>query len=317
MSSAAAAVEKTATKSKGGKKFYQTEGFRSFLLLLPYGLLFFTFILLPILIAIGLSFTYFDVINMPKFAGLTNYITLFTGDEVFMKYVLPNTVLYAIVVGIGGYVLSFIMAWILAQVTPRARTLYALAMYTPSLSGQIMIQVIWKTIFSGDQSGLANAWLQKLGFINQPIQWLISSDYFMQIMIFISLWSSMGIGFLSMLSGIMNIDQELYEAAYVDGIKNRAQEIIYITVPSMKPQMLFGAVMAIVNAFNMGWIGVALAGANPTPDYSGQLIANHIDDYAFLRYEMGYAAAISVALLALVWICSQVANKLFTEKDEF
>ena len=269
MSSAAAAVEKTATKSKGGKKFYQTEGFRSFLLLLPYGLLFFTFILLPILIAIGLSFTYFDVINMPKFAGLTNYITLFTGDEVFMKYVLPNTVLYAIVVGIGGYVLSFIMAWILAQVTPRARTLYALAMYTPSLSGQIMIQVIWKTIFSGDQSGLANAWLQKLGFINQPIQWLISSDYFMQIMIFISLWSSMGIGFLSMLSGIMNIDQELYEAAYVDGIKNRAQEIIYITVPSMKPQMLFGAVMSIVNAFNMGWIGVALAGANPTPDYSG------------------------------------------------
>lgn len=259
--------------------------------MLPYGLLFFTFILLPIIIAIGLSFTYFDVINTPKFAGLTNYITLFTGDEVFMKYVLPNTVLYAIVVGIGGYVLSFIMAWILAQVTPRARTLYALAMYTPSMAGQIMIQVIWKTIFSGDQSGLANAWLQKLGFINQPIQWLISSDYFMQIMIFISLWSSMGIGFLSMLSGIMNIDQELYEAAYVDGIKNRAQEIIYITVPSMKPQMLFGAVMSIVNAFNMGWIGVALAGANPTPDYSGQLIANHIDDYAFVRYEMGYAAA--------------------------
>lgn len=120
-----------------------------------------------------------------------------------------------------------------------------------------------------------------------------------------------------MLSGIMNIDQELYEAAYVDGIKNRAQEIIYITIPSMKPQMLFGAVMSIVNAFNMGWIGVALAGANPTPEYSGQLIANHIDDYAFVRYEMGYAAAVSVALLCLVWVCSQIANKLFTEKDEY
>ena len=209
------------------------------------------------------------------------------------------------------------MAWILAQVTPRARTLYALAMYTPSMVGQIMIQVIWKTIFSGDQSGLANAYLQKLGFISQPIQCLISSDYFMGIMIFVSLWSSMGIGFLSMLSGIMNIDQELYEAAYVDGIKNRAQEIIYITVPSMKPQMLFGAVMSIVNAFNMGWIGVALAGANPTPGYAGQLIANHIDDYAFVRYEMGYAAAVSVALLCLVWVCSKVANKLFTEKDEY
>lgn len=308
-------IKKTSGKSKVGR--LESDNMRSFLLLLPYALLFFTFILLPIVIAMGLSLTYFDVINTPKFAGMNNFITLITGDEVFMKFVLPNTILYAIVVGVGGYVLSFIMAWILAQVTPRFRTVYALAMYTPSMVGQIMIQIVWKLIFSGDQKGLANAWLQKFGIINQPIQWLISSDYFMQIMIFVSLWSSMGIGFLSMLSGIMNIDPELYEAAYVDGIKNRAQEIIYITVPSMKPQMLFGAVMAIVNAFNMGWIGVALAGANPTPDYSGQLIANHIDDFAYVRYEMGYAAAISVALLCLVWVCSKVANALFTEKEEY
>ena len=119
------------------------------------------------------------------------------------------------------------------------------------------------------------------------------------------------------ISGIMNIDQELYEAAYVDGIRNRAQEIIYITVPSMKPQMLFGAVMSIVNAFNMGWIGVQLAGANPTPGYAGQLFANHIDDFAYVRYEMGYASAVSVALLCMVWVCSKVANGLFAEKDEY
>lgn len=301
----------------GKKHFWHKDGFRSFSLLFPYGLLFCGFILIPIVIAMGLSFTYFDVINTPTFAGMQNYITLLTGDEIFMKYVLPNTILYAIVVGVGGYALSFIMAWILAQVTPRARTIYALAMYTPSLAGMIMIPYVWKIIFSGDQAGLANAYLMKFGFIDQPIQWLLSSDYFMPIMIFISLWSSMGIGFLSMLSGIMNIDQELYEAAYVDGIKNRAQEIIYITVPSMKPQMLFGAVMSIVNAFNMGWIGVQLAGANPTPEYAGQLIANHIDDYAYIRYEMGYASAISVALLCLVYVCSRVANNLFTEKDEY
>lgn len=301
----------------GKKHFYNKDGFRIFSLFFPYGLLFSGFILIPIIIAMGLSFTYFDVINTPTFAGMQNYITLLTGDEIFMKYVLPNTILYAIVVGVGGYALSFIMAWILAQVTPRARTIYALAMYTPSLAGMIMIPYVWKIIFSGDQQGLANAYLMKFGFIDQPIQWLLSSDYFMPIMIFVSLWSSMGIGFLAMLSGIMNIDQELYEAAYVDGISNRAQEIIYITVPSMKPQMLFGAVMSIVNAFNMGWIGVQLAGANPTPEYAGQLIANHIDDYAYIRYEMGYASAISVVLLCLVYLCSRVANNLFTEKDEY
>lgn len=302
---------------KSHKKLTDTDGFKGMVLLLPYALLFVAFILLPVIIAIGLAFTYFDVVNTPTFAGLNNFITLLTGDEVFMKYVLPNTIMYAIIVGIGGYVLSFLMAWILAQVTPRARTLYALAMYTPSIAGQVMITTVWKTLFSGDQSGLINSWLTRLGLIDQPIQWLVTSDHFMMIMIIVSLWSSMGIGFLSMLSGIMNIDQELYEAAYVDGLRNRVQEIIYITVPSMKPQMLFGAVMSIVNAFNMGWIGVALSGANPTPEYSGQLIANHIDDFALTRYEMGYASAVSVALLCLVWVCSKVANKLFAEKDEF
>ena len=160
------------------KKHASGEGFKIFLLFLPYALLFITFILLPIIIAMGLSFTYFDVINTPKFAGLHNYITLLTGDEVFMKYVLPNTVLYAIVVGIGGYILSFLMAWLLAQVTPRIRTVYALAMYTPSMVGQVLITVIWKTIFSGDQTGLANAYLQKFGIIDQPIQWLISCALF-------------------------------------------------------------------------------------------------------------------------------------------
>ena len=286
------------TFRKSHKRLVDTDGFKGFVLLIPYALLFTAFILLPVIIAIALSFTYFDVVNTPTFAGLNNYITLLTGDEVFMKYVLPNTIMYAIVVGIGGYLLSFLMAWVLAQVTPRARTIYALAMYTPSMTGQLMSGVIWKTIFSGDQSGIINWALMELKLIDEPFQWLTNPDYFMTIMIIISLWSSMGIGFLSMLSGIMNIDQELYEAAYVDGLRNRVQEIVYITVPSMKPQMLFGAVMSIVNAFNMGWIGASLAGANPTPEYSGQLIVNHIDDYAYLRYEMGYASAISVALLS-------------------
>ena len=302
---------------KSHKRLVDTDAFQGAVLLLPYAILFFAFILLPVLIAVGLSFTYFDVVNAPRFSGLNNFVTLFTGDVVFMKYVLPNTVLYSIIVGIFGYVLQFLMAWILAQVTPRARTLYALALYTPSFAGGTMISLIWKTIFNGDQSGLANSWLKQLGFIDKPIQWLISGDYFMQIMIIVALWSSMGIGFLSMLSGILNVDQELYEAAYVDGLRNRLQEIIYITVPSMKPQMLFGAVMAIVGAFNSGGTGVALAGANPTPEYAGQLLANHLDDYAYLRYEMGYASAISVVLLLIVWMLSKIADRLFTEKDEF
>lgn len=299
---------------KRRRKFSKEDG-RSYLMLLPYIILFSTFILVPVLIAIYLSFTYFDVINKPDFTGLLNYISLFTQDEVFLKYVLPNTFLYALIVGPGGYVLSFLLAWMLAQIQPIPRTVLALCIYTPSMLGQVFIGVIWKTIFSGDQSGWMNSILLRLGLIDTPIQFLLTKDYFMMIMIIVSLWSAMGIGFLAMISGILNIDQELYEAAYVDGLRNRFQEIIYITVPSMKPQMLFGAVMAIVNAFNMGWIGVNLSGANPTPEYSGQLITNHIDDYGFIRYEMGYAAAISVVLLLIVYAFNVIAHRLFDEKD--
>ena len=302
-------------KTKKKRKMFSKEDGKSYLMLLPYIVLFSTFILIPVLIAIGLSFTYFDVINKPTFTGLLNYITLFTQDEVFLKYVLPNTFLYALIVGPGGYVISFLLAWMLAQIQPIPRTILALCIYTPSMLGAVFIGVIWKTIFSGDQSGYINSILLRLGLIDTPIQFLLTSDYFMLIMIIVSLWSAMGIGFLSMISGILNIDQELYEAAYVDGIRNRFQEIVYITVPSMKPQMFFGAVMAIVNAFNMGWIGVTLSGANPTPNYSGQLITNHIDDYGFLRYEMGYAAAVSVVLLLVVYAFNRVAGRLFGDND--
>lgn len=288
---------------------------KSYLMLSPYILLFSVFILIPVIMAVMLSFTYFDVINEPSFTGLLNYITLFTQDEVFLKFVLPNTFLYALIVGPGGYVLSFLLAWMLAQIQALPRTILALCIYTPSMLGSVFIGVIWKTIFSGDQSGWMNSILMQWGLIDTPIQFLLTKDYFMLIMIIVSLWSSMGIGFLAMVSGILNINQELYEAAYVDGMRNRFQEIIYITVPSMKPQMLFGAVMAIVNAFNMGWIGVTLSGANPTPEYSGQLITNHIDDYGFIRYEMGYAAAVSVVLLLVVYGFNVVAHKLFGEKE--
>ncbi|ONI39507.1 ABC transporter permease [Candidatus Epulonipiscium fishelsonii] len=289
------------------------EGSKAYLFLAPYIVLFSMFILIPVIVAMFLSFTYFDVINTPKFVGFSNYIAIFTQDEAFMKYVIPNTILFGLVVGVFGYVLSFILAWSLSQIQRVPRTVLALAIYTPSMLGQVFIGVVWKTIFSGDQNGILNSLLLELQLINIPIQFLLSPDYLMPIMIIVALWSSMGIGFLAMLSGVMNISSEQYEAAYVDGMRNRFQEIIYITIPNMKPQMLFGAVMSITGAFNMGYIGVTLSGSNPTPSYAGQLITNHIDDFAFLRYEMGYAAAMSVVLLVVVYSINQIAYKLFGE----
>lgn len=281
----------------------------------PYVILFTTFIIIPVVIAIVLSFTYFNTIQTPDLIGLKNYIELLTRDEVFMQYVLPNTFKFAFIVGPVGYLLSFILAWMLAQVPHKSRTVLAIILYSPSMTAGIAMGVIWTVLFSGDSTGYLNALLLNIGIVEEPIQFLTSPDYLMTIMIVVSLWGSMGVGFLAMLAGIMNIDPSLYEAAYVDGLRNRWQEIFYITIPSMKPQMLFGAVMAVVGTFQVGAIGVQLSGANPTPQYAGQLLVNHIEDFGFIRYLMGYASAISVVLLILIYSISKATWSLFGERD--
>ncbi|MCX7653073.1 MAG: sugar ABC transporter permease [Fervidobacterium sp.] len=281
----------------------------------PYVVLFSTFIVVPIVLAILLSFTNFNTIQFPKFIGLKNYITLFTTDNVFMQHVLPNTIKFAIIVGPIGYFLAFILAWMLAQIPRIPRTILALIIYSPSMTVGVAMQVIWLTIFSGDKSGYLNSLLLNLGIIDQPIQWLQSPKFLFPTMVIVTIWSSMGVGFLAMLAGVLNTDPEIYEAGYIDGISKRWQEIFYITIPLMKPQMLFGAVMSVVSTFQAGYIGVMLSGSNPTPQYAGQLIVNHIEDFGFMRYEMGYAAAISVVLLVMIWISSKFVWALFLERD--
>ncbi|WP_096155663.1 MULTISPECIES: carbohydrate ABC transporter permease [Bacillus] len=283
--------------------------------LAPYMILFFTFIIIPVVVAIALSFTYFNAIQMPTFVGFLNYVNLLTQDHIFMQYVLPNTLIFAFIVGPGGYILAFILAWTLAQIPKLPRTILALIIFSPSMTAGVAMGVVWKIIFSGDEFGYLNNLLIRMGMIYEPIQFLQSPEHLMTIMIVVTLWGSMGVGFLAMLSGVLNINKEVFEAGYIDGISNRFQEIIYITIPSMKPQMFFGAVMAIVGTFQAGAIGVELSGANPTPQYSGQLMVNHLEDFGFIRYEMGYAAAISVLLLLFIYFFAKIASKLFSEKD--
>lgn len=281
----------------------------------PYIFFFTAFVLIPVIVSIALSFTYFNTVQKPEFVGIDNYIDLFTNDSVFMQKVLPNTLIYGIIVGGGGYILSFFMAWSLAQLTKGPRTILAIILYSPSLTGGVLLSTVWSVIFSGDANGYLNALLIRLNWIQQPILWLQSEKYLLPIMIIVSLWSNLGIGFLAMLAGILNVNEEMYEAAHIDGVKNRFQEILYITIPSVKPQMLFGAIMSIVGTFTSSGVGTALSGSNPTPGYAGQLIVNHMEDMAYIRYEMGYASAVAVVLLIAIRLCSNFFTRLLGERD--
>jgi multiple sugar transport system permease protein len=288
----------------------------AYLFVAPYLTMFFIFIVVPVIAAVLLSFTYFDTVRAPFWIGFENYVNILTNDAVFMQNVIPNTLQYAIIVGPGGYLLSFFLAWMLAQLPSKLRTVLALIIYSPSLTSGVTMGVVWKVIFAGDATGYLNSILMRLGILVEPVIWLQSQEYLLTIMIVVTLWSSMGVGFLAMLAGILNVNSELYEAGYIDGIKNKFQETFYITIPAIKPQMLFGAVMAIVGTFASSGIGVALSGSNPTPQFAGQLIVNHIEWYGFNKFEMGYAAALSVLLLLVIYFFSRFAYRLFGSKDE-
>lgn len=275
----------------------------SYLYIAPYMLLFFTFTVLPVLIAIFLSFTSFNVLEMPKFVGFDNYTRLFLKDSVFIKGV-KNTIVLALFIGPGGYIMSLISAWFINELTPKVRALLTLVFYAPSISGNAYL--IWSVAFSGDDYGYINSMLTRLGYITEPIQFFQNKDYIIPLIILISLWNSFGTGFLSMIAAFQGVDRTYYEAGALDGIKNRWQELWFITMPMMKPQMMFSAVMSITGAFNVGAIVTAFCGY-PSTDYAAHTIMNHLEDYGNTRFEMGYASAIAVFLFVMM----VGANSLF------
>lgn len=288
----------------------------SYLFVAPFVIAFSIFILIPVLAAVALSFTDFNGMEPPRWIGWKHYEYLLSQDSIFLQYALPNTIKFAVIVGPGGYILSFVLAWLIAQIPDRARILYVLAFYAPSLAGGVAMSIIWIPLLSGDRIGYLNSFLLGLGVIDEPQLWVLDTDYLMNSMIAVTLWSSMGVGFLAMLAGVLNVDKTLHEAGRIDGIRSRLQEVWLITIPSMKPQMLFAAVMAIVGAFKAGNIGVELSGQNPTPQYAGNLLVNHVEDYGLIRFEMGYASAVSVVLLIIIFIANRLSWKLFGSKGD-
>jgi len=281
----------------------------------PFLLCFAAFILLPVFMAILMSFTSYDAFRSPHLIGFKNYAALLTQDTIFMKYALPNTIKFAFFVGPIGYLLTFFLAWLIYQLPKSVRDIVTLAMYAPSMAGGVALVVVWQAAFSGDYVGYLNSFLMRMDWIQTPVLWLQDPKFLLNVMILVTIWMSFGVGFLAMLAGFDTVNRELYEAGRIDGIANRLQEVFYITVPSMKPQMLFSAVMAIVGTLKAGAISVQLTGLPITKQYAGHLMLNHIDDYAFIRFELGYASMLSVVLLLFSYAAMRLSYRLFGPKE--
>lgn len=272
----------------------------AFILLAPFTVLFLMFTVLPIISSISLSFTYFNMVDAPKFIGIDNYVRMFADDSVFFIAV-KNTLIFALITGPLGYAMSFIFAWMINDFGRGMRSFLTMLFYAPTLAGNVFF--IWLFIFSGDSYGLVNSFLMKYGIILEPIQWLTDSKYSMGVVILVMLWLSLGAGFLSFIAGFQNLNRECFEAGAIDGIRNRWQELWYITVPQMAPQMMFAAVMTISSSFAVGYQCMELTGF-PSTDYSTHTILLHILDVGTIRFDMGYASALAVILfgtMVLMW----------------
>ena len=284
----------------------------AYFMLAPFLLLFIIFTVLPVVLSIGLSLTDFNMLQMPHWKGLENFLRLFLEDEIFIL-ACQNTLVFACITGPVSYILALLVAWFINELPPKIRAVVTLVFYAPSISGQAYL--IWKTLFSSDSYGWANAVLIKYHFISEPILWFQNADYVMGLCIVVALWTSLGTAFLSFIAGLQTVDRSLYEAAAVDGIKNRWQELWFITLPTMKPQLMFGAVLSITNSFGFGAVVDALCGF-PSVDYAAHTIMHHLGDYGGARYEIGYASAIAVILFVIMFGANIVIKKALSKVGE-
>lgn len=268
----------------------------AYVMIAPFMLLFFVFTVFPVLLSIVLSFTDFNLLEFPHFLGLNNYIRLFLDDDIFIL-ACQNTLIFACITGPVSYLLSLLIAWFINELGPKLRSVVTLIFYAPSISGSVYL--VWQTLFSSDSYGWVNGTLINLGIIDDAILWFKDADYVMPLCIVVALWTSLGTAFLSFIAGLQNVPRHLYEAGAVDGIKNRWQELWNITLPYMKPQLMFGAVLSITQSFGFGAIVDALCGF-PSVEYAAHTIVHHLNDYGGQRYEMGYASAIAVILFVVM-----------------
>ena len=278
----------------------------------PYVLIFITFTVLPVLASMFLSLTSFNMLERPIFVGAENYIRMFLEDEIFIMAI-ANTFIFAAVTGPISYMLALICAWLINELKPVLRAIVTVIFYAPSLSGNVLL--IWTVLFSSDEHGWANGWLMHFRILGEPIRYFTNTTWMMPLIIVVILWASLGTGFLAFIAGLQGIDKRLYEAGAIDGIRNRWQELWYITLPSMRPQLMFGAVMSITASFGIGSVVTGLAGF-PSTDYAVHTLLNHLEDYGGQRFEMGYASAIATVLFGIMLITNFTVKKLIAKVGE-
>mgnify|MGYP004662299341 CR=1 FL=1 len=283
------------------------------LFMAPFLIPLIVFGIIPVIYSLCMSLFSYNLYEPAVFVGLDNFRSLLLEDEEFGKAV-KNTLIYAFTVTPIVFLLNFILAWVINSFKRGLRNLLVVLFYIPQMTTGTAMTVIWLYVFSGDRYGVLNYLLTSLGWISAPIQWTTDTGILFGVVIFIGIMMGSGMSFLTFVAAFQALPADMYEAGRIDGIRSSFQELIYLTMPQMKPQLLFSAITSSVAAFAIADIPAQVAGF-PSPDYAAHTIALHMRDYGFTRFEIGYASAISVILFALTFATGFVLRKVLATKD--
>jgi multiple sugar transport system permease protein len=251
------------------------------------------FVLGPLLAAIVLSFTHYDMMSPPRMVGFSNYARLMSDARVAVVY--KNTTLFAVT----AVVLTVCIGTLLGVAVNRRlpgflKHILRTAYFFPVLVGMIYAAMVWKFLFNRDL-GVVNYYLH---FFNvPPIPWLTSSAWAIWSVIFVYVWKNVGFTMLTTLAGLQNISEELYEAARIDGARPHTM-LFRITIPLLSPVILFNVTITMINTLQEFDSIVALT--NGGPGDASRTVVMYIYDKAFRSFDMGYASAIAVTLFIVI-----------------
>jgi multiple sugar transport system permease protein len=299
---------------KTGFRKFSDVGIYTYLMLAPFALLFIVFSVYPVLASLRLSFMRYNAICDPDqnpcgSVGFGNYSTLIFHDDRFHK-ALANTALYVIGAVILGMIASLTLALSL-QEDSRSNRVLRVIFFLPSVTSGIAVVLVWGWVFRGDGVGLLNAFLNLFGV--GPVEWLATTWMAIPILIFMSIWGGAGFGMILFLAGLNSIPAMYYEAAVIDGAGPK-QRFRYITLPLLRPVMVYVAITGIIGAFQI-FEGVYLLFPTSVGSIGGLrdmalMIVPYLYDSGFNKFRLGYASAIAWVLFAIIFIVSMINLKL-------
>lgn len=287
----------------------------SFLFISPALILFLVFVIIPIFTSLYWSFTEYNVLQPPRWVGWQNYQEILFQDTRFWKAI-ANTVLYVVVVVPVGIVISLALALAIDQ-DIKMRNFFRTIFFIPAVTSVIAISVIWKWLFAGEKYGLINHFLIQIGL--QPINWLVSPAWLLPAIMIMSVWAGAGYNMILFLAGLQTIPTSFYEAAEIDGASTW-NKFWYITLPLLRPTMLFVGIMSVIasfQVFDQVYIMTGGQGGLGGVLDSALTVVAYLYDTGFQKFKMGYASALAYLVFACVFIVTLIQFKLVKNKVDY